>query len=71
MTRKKQRDEEDESESSGNDLEQMVAMLEKAEIDYDQTTEPEGITALEVNGATMLFDEDGNLTDMEGDNSAS
>ena len=35
MAKKSKHDEEDEAETLGSDLEQMVAMLEKAEIDYE------------------------------------
>jgi hypothetical protein len=61
----KKHDEEDESESSGSDLEQMVAMVEKAEIDYDkQTSEDDGddSTELIIDGSIVLsFDDEGNL----------
>jgi len=56
----------DESEV-GTDLEQMIAMLEKAEIDYDLSESDDGETQhLEVNGAEVIFDEEGNLQDMGG-----
>jgi hypothetical protein len=53
----------DELESVGSDLEQMIAMLEKAEIDYEADYEDEEETILDINGATrMTFNEDGDLT---------
>lgn len=66
MARKKH-DEEEEAETLGSDLEQLVAMLEKAEIDYDQETDEEGNTDVMMNGhSVMSFDEDGNLLDVSG-----
>lgn len=62
---KKKHDEEDEAEGLGSDLEQMVAMLEKAEIDYEKDTDDEGDTTLTINDDYFAsFDEDGNLQSM-------
>jgi hypothetical protein len=62
MAKKKRDEDEDGPESLGSDLEQMVAMLEKAEIDYDQDTEDEEETKLIIQDEQIFrFDEDGNL----------
>lgn len=67
MAKSKKHDEEDEAETLGSDLEQMVAMLEKAEIDYEQDMDDEGQTELNVNDKSIfLFDEDGNLLEVIG-----
>lgn len=56
----KERDEE--LETVGSDLEQMVAMLEKAEIDYNLDDEDEEDQALDIDGITRAtFNEDGDL----------
>ena len=60
----KQRDEE--SESIGSDLEQMVAMLEKAEVDYELDDEDEEEQILTINDSTqMSFNEDGDLLSVD------
>ena len=56
------KDRDDELEGLGSDLEQMIAMLEKAEVDYEADYEDEEETILDINGNTrMTFNEDGEL----------
>ena len=56
----KERDED--LEAMGSDLEQMIAMLEKAEIDYDADYEDEEETIVDIDGNTrMTFNENGDL----------
>lgn len=58
----------EENEKLGSDLEQMVAMLEKAEIDYVQDEVYDGeylINIIEIDDRiTMNFDEEGNLKEI-------
>jgi hypothetical protein len=65
---KKKRDEEDEAEGLGSDLEQMIAMLEKAEVDYEKTEDVDDgdeETRLVINDNVFAqFDEEGNLLNM-------
>ena len=67
MARKKE--ESEEGESLGSDLEQMVAMLEKAEVDYDKTEyddDGDHETRLLINDEALFrFDEDGNLLSVD------
>lgn len=68
MAKSKKHDEESEAESLGSDLEQMIAMLEKAEIEYDkQQSEDDGdeSTTLVINDDIYAeFDDEGNLLSM-------
>lgn len=59
------REKDEELETIGSDLEQMIAMLEKAEIDYDVDYEDAEETILDVEGVSrMTFNEDGDLLEM-------
>ncbi len=52
----------EELETVGSDLEQMIAMLEKAEIDYDVDYEDAEEVVLDIDSVTrMTFNEDGDL----------
>jgi hypothetical protein len=68
MARKKRNDEEDGAESLGSDLEQMIAILEKAEIDYEKTEDADDgdeETILVISDDIYAhFDEEGNLLSM-------
>lgn len=56
------KDRDEDLEALGSDLEQMIAMLEKAEIDYDADYEDEEETILDIgNDTRMTFNEDGDL----------
>jgi hypothetical protein len=59
---------EDEEADIGSDLEQIVAILEKSEIDHseDQDGDDDEIfTVLSINDTVqMIFDEDGNLVEV-------
>ncbi len=56
------KDRDEDLEAIGSDLEQMIAMLEKAEIDYDADYEDEEETILDIgNDTRMTFNEDGDL----------
>ncbi len=56
------KDRDEDLEALGSDLEQMIAMLEKAEIDYDADYEDEEETILDIgNNTRMTFNEDGDL----------
>lgn len=61
----------DESEELGTDLEQMKAMLEQSEIDYNEDyldedgDEDEAFTVLDINDTVrMIFDEEGTLLEV-------
>lgn len=58
-------DHEKEEQEIGNDLEQIVAMLERSEIDYYQDEdgdEDEQVTIVDINDSVrMVFDEEGEL----------
>ena len=61
------RDEAEEQEALGSDLDQAVAMLEKAEIDHDLDEDDDGDQFLTINGAAyMVFDAEGTLKDGRG-----
>lgn len=63
MRRRKESDEE-ESEATGTDLDQMIAMLEKAEVDYTKEDSDDGeirINVGEDEGSSFYFSEDGDL----------
>lgn len=65
MGRKYDEDEsEQETEETGSDLEQLIAMLEKAEVDYEKTDSDDEILVFvgDNNQASFYFDEDGNLS---------
>ncbi|HBI01816.1 MAG TPA: hypothetical protein DDY18_09370 [Flavobacterium sp.] len=60
--RRRQNEEEDESVATGTDLEQMIAMLEKAEVDYEKTDSDDEILLIVGDSDTMMyFNEDGDL----------
>lgn len=69
MGRKDKHDEEDGSETIGSDLEQMIAMLERAEVDYekqDSDDEDNDESSIVIDDLLQLnFDEDGTLTGVE------
>jgi len=60
---------ESEGENIGSDMEQMIAMLEKAEIDYteddDGDSDEEVFNIIDINESVrMVFDEDGDLLEI-------
>jgi hypothetical protein len=56
---------EEERDLIGSDLDQTIAMLERTEIDYEEDSEDEGYTAININESVrMLFDEDGILLEV-------
>lgn len=57
---KKRELEEEEAETTGNDLEQLIAMLERAEVDYEKTDSDDEILVI-VGESYMYFSEDGDL----------
>ena len=61
--KRRHEEEEEETESAGSDLEQLVAMLERAEVDYEKTDSDDEILVFvgDDNQASFYFDEDGNL----------
>lgn len=60
--RRRQNEDEDESVATGTDLEQMIAMLEKAEVDYEKTDSDDEILLIVGDSDTMMyFNEDGDL----------
>lgn len=69
MAKGKRNEEEDGSETIGSDVEQTIAMLERAEIDYDkQDSDDEDDNTVSIvieDTLKMNFDEDGNLTSVE------
>lgn len=69
MARKEKHDEDDGSETVGSDIEQMIAMLERAEVDYDKQNsdeEDDDESSIVIEDILrMNFDADGNLTGVE------
>ena len=58
----RERDSDDDLEAQGSDLDQMIAMLERSEIDYDVDHEDEEETIVDINGSSrMTFNEEGEL----------
>lgn len=62
MGRRDHDEDEEETEAPGSDLEQMIAMLERAEVDYEKTDSDDETLLIVGDSETMMyFDEDGNL----------
>lgn len=57
----RERDEDDSMVEEGSDLEQILAMLERSEIDHEMDSDDEESTIYVNDKVEMVFDEDGNL----------